>query len=187
MYLNRCKFEFSKDPRQFYNFVNAKRKSSALPSSLRLNSIEASTDPEIVDLFAEFFQSTYSSVSWSNSSYPNHLNRANCIFSPVLTESSLLSDLETITPTYSPGPDGLPGCVLKFCARTICKPILKLFQLSISSSVFLLSGKILLLFYSTKRVRRLMFRTIEESPNCLQFLKHLNALLPLSCNICAPL
>jgi len=61
---------------------------------------------------------------------------ANCIFSPVITESSLLSDLETITPTYSPGPDGLSGCVLKFCARTICKPILKLFHLSISSSVF---------------------------------------------------
>jgi len=136
MYLNQYKFEFSKDPRQFYNFVNAKRKSSALPSSVRLNSIEASADPEIADLFAEFFQSTYNSVSWSNSSYPIHLNRANGIFSPVITESSLLGVLETITPTYSPGPDGLPGCVLKFCARTICKPILKLFNLSISSSVF---------------------------------------------------
>jgi len=136
MYSNRCKFEFSKDPRQFYNFVNAKRKSSALPSSVRLNSIEASTDPEIADLFAEFFQSTYSSFSWSSSSYPNHLNRANCIFSPVITQSSLLSDLETITSTYFPGPNGLPGCVLKSCARTICKPILKLCILSISSSVF---------------------------------------------------
>jgi len=36
--LNRCKFELSKDPRQFYNFVNAKRNSSALPSPVRLNS-----------------------------------------------------------------------------------------------------------------------------------------------------
>jgi len=125
------------DPRQFYNFVNARRKSSALPSSVRLNSIEASTDPEIADLFAVFFQSTYSYVSWSNFSYPNHINRANCIFSPLITKSSLLSDLEIITPTYSPGPDGLPGCVFKFCARTICKPILKLFHLSISSSVLL--------------------------------------------------
>jgi len=72
MCLNQCKFEFSKDPRQFYNLVNAKRKSYnlvnakrkylALPSSVRLNSIEASTDPEIEDLFAEFFQSTYSSL-----------------------------------------------------------------------------------------------------------------------------
>jgi len=65
MYLNRCKFEISKDPRQFYKFINAKWKSSALPSSVRLHSIEASTDPEIADLFAEFFQSTYSSVFWS--------------------------------------------------------------------------------------------------------------------------
>jgi len=37
-------------------------------------------DPEVADLFAEFLQSTYSSVSWSYSSYPNHLIRANCIF-----------------------------------------------------------------------------------------------------------
>jgi len=44
MYLSRCKFEYSNDPKQFYYFVNAKRKSSALPSSLRFNSMEASTD-----------------------------------------------------------------------------------------------------------------------------------------------
>jgi len=67
----------------FQRFVSAKRKSSSLPSSVRLNSIEALTDPEIADLFSEFFQSTYSSVSWSNSSHPNHSNKANCIYLPV--------------------------------------------------------------------------------------------------------
>jgi len=51
MYLSRCKFEFSNDPKQLYNFVNAKRKSSALPSSVRFNSMEASTDSKIADLF----------------------------------------------------------------------------------------------------------------------------------------
>jgi len=54
MNLNRCKFEFSNGPKQFYNFVNAKRKSSALPSSVRFNSMEASMDSEIADLFAEY-------------------------------------------------------------------------------------------------------------------------------------
>jgi len=92
MYLSRCKFEFSNDPKKFYNFVNAKRKSSALPSSVRFNSMEASTDSEIADLFAEFFQTTYSSAAWSNSNYHNPLNRENCIFTPVITESSLLRD-----------------------------------------------------------------------------------------------
>jgi len=59
----------------------------------------------------------------SNSSYLNHLNRANCIFSPVITES----DLETITPTYSPGPDGVPGSVLKLYAHTFLNPLLNFF------------------------------------------------------------
>jgi len=92
VYLSRCKFEFSNDPKQFYNFVNAKRKSSALPSSVRFNSMEASTDSEIADLFAEFFQTTYSSAAWSNSNYPNPLNKANCIFTPEISEivSSIL-------------------------------------------------------------------------------------------------
>jgi len=82
MYLSRCKFEFSNYPKQFYNFVNAKRKSSALPSSVSFNSMEASTASEIADLFAEFFQTAYSSAAWSNSNYPN------CIFTPIITESS---------------------------------------------------------------------------------------------------
>jgi len=72
MYWNRCKFEFSKDPSQFLTL--------SMPI---VNSIEASTDPDIADLFAEFFPSTYSSVSWPYTSYPNHLNKANCIFIPV--------------------------------------------------------------------------------------------------------
>jgi len=88
--------------------------------------MEALTDSEIADLFAEFFPTTYSSAAWSN--YTNPLNRANFTFTSLINESSLLRDLTAITPTYSPGPDGLPGCVLKFFASTICKPILKLFN-----------------------------------------------------------
>jgi len=65
MNLSRCKFEFSKDPRQIFNFGNAKRKSSALASSVWLNSIEEFMYSDIPDLFAEFFQNTFSSASSS--------------------------------------------------------------------------------------------------------------------------
>jgi len=50
--------------------------------------MEASTASEIADLFAEFFQTAYSSAAWSNSNYPNPLKGANCIFTPVITKSS---------------------------------------------------------------------------------------------------
>jgi len=170
MYLSRCKLEFSNDPKQFYNFVNAKRKSSALPSSVRFNSMEASTDSEIADLFAEFFQTTYSSAAWSNSNYPNPLNKANCIFTPEITEISLVRDLRDLSFVRQP-------YVNRFLNFLIC-----LFH----RQFFLLSGKTLLSFHFTKRVRRLMPRITEVFLNCRQFLKHLNVLLLLICNIYVP-
>jgi len=181
MYVSRCKFEFLNDPKQFYNFVNAKRKSSALPSSVHFNLIGASTDSEIADLFAEIFQTTYSSAAWLNSNYPYPLNRANCIFTPAITESSLLRDLATTTSTYSPGPDGLPGCVLKFCASTICKPILKLL-----SSGFPTIWKDRFIIPLHKKGAKADAQNYRGYLNCRQFLKHLNLLLLLICNIYVP-
>jgi len=59
-YLARCKIQFTLDPKQFYNFVNTKRKSSSYPSSLKFENSAANTDQAIADLFAQFFQTTYS-------------------------------------------------------------------------------------------------------------------------------
>jgi len=68
------------------------------------------------------------------------------------------------------------GVCLSFAPELFVNPFLNLFICLSHHLIFLLSGKILLLFHYTKRVRRWIFRTIEESQNCLQFLKHLNAL-----------
>jgi len=46
---------------------NVKLPSNSRTSSVCLNSVEASTDSEIANLFAEFFQTTYRLASWSNS------------------------------------------------------------------------------------------------------------------------
>lgn len=32
-----------------------------------------------------------------------------------------------VQPVYLPGSDGIPGCVLKFYAEALCKPLLRLF------------------------------------------------------------
>jgi len=55
---------------------------------------------------------------------------------------------------------------LSFVPELFVNPFLNFFICLSHHLFFLLSGKILLLFHSTKRVRMLMFRTIEESPNC---------------------
>jgi len=35
-----------------------------------------------------------------------------------------------------PGPDGIPGCVLRYCVEALCKPLLKLHTLYLESSQF---------------------------------------------------
>jgi len=95
MNLNRCKFEFSNGPKQFYNFVNAKR---SRRHCLHRYVLTQWRHRWILKLLI-CLPSTYSSAVWSNSNYPNPLNRANCIFTPVITESSFLRDLATSTTT----------------------------------------------------------------------------------------
>jgi len=62
--------------------------------------------------------------------------KSNFICCPVISESSLLLDLQRVKPDYSPGPDGVPGCVLRYCAETLCRPLHKLCTLSFETSDF---------------------------------------------------
>ena len=61
--------------------------------------------------------------------YPYNLESANCIFKPLIMESSLLNYLKALNLVFSPGPDGLPGCVLRYCAEELLRPLYNLFQL----------------------------------------------------------
>jgi len=81
-------------------------------------------------MFADFFQTTYSTSSpHAGHSYPYMLNSINCMNSPAITESSLLCELKLNKPVLTP-------FVLKYCAVSLCRPLHKLFTLSIDSSSF---------------------------------------------------
>jgi len=40
-----------------------------------------------------------------------------------MSESSLLLYFQRVKPVYSPVPKGVPGCVLRYCAETLCRPL----------------------------------------------------------------
>jgi len=61
----------------FYNIL--KRKSSSYPSSLKFENSAASTDQAIADLFAQFFQTTYSTSSPPDQSYPYVIPKSNIL------------------------------------------------------------------------------------------------------------
>jgi len=61
-YFNRCKVQFSQNPRKFYNFVITKRVSTNYSSSLSFENLTIITDQAKADLFAKFFRTTYSTL-----------------------------------------------------------------------------------------------------------------------------
>jgi len=77
------------------------------------------------------------------------------------------------------------------CALVLFEPFVNpflSFSICLSHHLFFqLPAKTLLLFHSTKRVQKWISRTIGIFLNWLKFLEHLNSLLLLTGNICAPL
>jgi len=62
--------------------------------------------------------------------------KSNFDFCPVISESSLFLDLQRVKPVYYPCPDRDHGCVLRYCADTLTRPLHKLFTLSLETSDF---------------------------------------------------
>ena len=59
-YLNLMRCKLKSNPKDFYKFVNSKRKTDGFPSTMRYGNTESSEDLVIADFFANFFESTYS-------------------------------------------------------------------------------------------------------------------------------
>jgi len=82
-YLYRCKFQFAQDPKQFYNFVCTKRKTSSYPSSLFF---EITSDQAIADLYAKFLQTTYSTLPYSEQPYSYAVSKSHLLFCPTINQ-----------------------------------------------------------------------------------------------------
>jgi len=62
------------------------------------------------------------------------VSKSNFMFCRTVNDSFVLVNLQRVKPVYSPGPDGIPGGVFRYCAEALCKPFLKLFTLCLESS-----------------------------------------------------
>lgn len=135
-YLSRMRAKLNSNPKQFFNFVNSKRKSNGLPSHLKFGDEESSTDNGMADLFAEFFQSTYTSSNPVTSNYPYAIQVYNFIPNISLSYDEVLNGLKSLEPNFSAGPDGVPASILRTCADWLYIPLTDLFNVSLCSGIF---------------------------------------------------
>ena len=102
---------------------------------MKFGSTEATADSDIANMFADFFQNSYSTFT-STSNYSFNINRLNFLPQILLTEEEVLNGLKTLKNSISPGPDGVPANVLKLCAIELYIPLTKLFNYSLSLGYF---------------------------------------------------
>lgn len=136
MYLLKVKSRLNSDPKGFYNFVNSKRKVKGYPASLNYRGTAKSSDCDIADLFASFFQSTYVDSCDPILSYPYRIQCFDLMFNLSFSYHEVYSALLALKPSTRAGPDGVPAIVLRECADFLFIPLTKMFNRSLSIGVF---------------------------------------------------
>lgn len=136
-YLNKTKAEIRSTPKRFFDFVNLKRKSNVMPTTMSFNYNSSSSEEEISNMFADYFESVYSdaaAVPADGSNVPSDAL-------PTITMDSIEVEtvygyLKTVKSSFQPGPDNIPSFVVKYCADLLCVPLTYLFNLSLDSGIF---------------------------------------------------
>lgn len=127
-YIDNVQADMALNPAEFRNFVKVNRKStSSYPTEMYLHETNGSTPNQIVDLFADFFESSYvpDDLNWSfEDVYQTPLSYEEIDVS--------LHDIETAIHLLKwkggLGPDAISPFVIKMCAESLTWPLWLLFQ-----------------------------------------------------------
>lgn len=133
LYLNRTKDQLKSNPKLFYRFVNSKRKSHIYPKSFKFNSVVNDDDVGISNMFADFFQSTYSNNLYDHKTeYPYTIPKSVGINVSPISAKTVLENLKALKISFVPGPDGVPANILKHTANVLSHPLSVIFNKSLS-------------------------------------------------------
>lgn len=136
--------EIKSCPRNFFNYVKTKLKSSSFPSTMSLDGKEADNSENICNLFANFFQETYTSFTDNDRDfdYFSYLPQFSTdIGVGHINAHDILMGLENLDASKGPGPDGIPPVFMKKLATELTTPLFWLFNLSLQCGKFPLEWK----------------------------------------------
>ncbi|XP_055622265.1 uncharacterized protein LOC129765851 [Toxorhynchites rutilus septentrionalis] len=127
----RMQTNLRQNPRNFWKFVNSKRKNSTLPSNVLYNDVEANTHTECCELFAKFFTSVFdhipaseAQVKFASLGVPMDVISLTTF---VVTPAMVISAAKKLKSSLSPGPDGIPSVLFCRCAADLAEPLSVIF------------------------------------------------------------
>lgn len=128
--------EIISDPRKFFDYIRSTRKSDGYPGSLRNNGGVESNPQKIADMFADSFQESYRQDSYVGSSNNEPDINSVLLTDLQISDYELIQALNRLDVTKSSGPDIIPNSFLVNTASSILKPLLILFNRSLSEGYF---------------------------------------------------
>lgn len=139
-YVLRVQTNLRRNPRGFWSFVNAKRKSKDIPDSVFLDQHESGSPELSCDLFAQHFKSVFAAgcatdeeaAVAANNVPENLLDLSTFDVSADMVKQALAK----LKSSFSPGPDGIPSVVYRRCADALVAPLLAIFNKSFSQQTF---------------------------------------------------
>ncbi|XP_055527459.1 uncharacterized protein LOC129720074 [Wyeomyia smithii] len=144
-YVLRIQSSLRRNPKGFWNFVNSKRNTSSIPSSVFLDDETASTAATTCNLFARHFASVFNSgcTSQQEAEYAASDVPADLVDlrSFVITNEMVVEAAKKLKCSYSPGPDGVPAVVLTRCIAALVDPLCCIFNRSFNEGKFPLLWK----------------------------------------------
>ncbi|XP_055604337.1 uncharacterized protein LOC129752587 [Uranotaenia lowii] len=137
-HISRFQQNLKRDPSSFWKHFKSKRRHATIPVDISFNGVAASNMTESTNMFADFFQSVFSSADYeTDSNYLASIQSHDVnLPMPSLTEQEVFERLSTVDPSKGTGPDDIPHSVLKNCAASLAAPICHLFNRSLRERTF---------------------------------------------------
>lgn len=135
-FIGQTELNLKYNPNQFWSFLNRKKNCTSIPQNMTFNNQTLTNPEQIVNAFAQFFQSTYAPSACVTDDVEYVHNNRISLSVPTISENDVLLALEKLKPKSTEGPDGLPAYFLKDCAMILAKPLCVLFNLCLKNSIF---------------------------------------------------
>ena len=119
---------------------------------------------EKAELFNSFFSKQYSLISSSSAllNYINHTTEKR-LFTVALSVESIGTIIQNLDSNKTHGPDNINIRILKICGDSLYQPLETIFRQALVTGVFLLNGKKVTLFLSTKKMTSKISKSFSPS------------------------
>jgi hypothetical protein len=132
-YVKRMNSDIRSNPRQFWAFIEDKRKSNFIPSVMTYQSETITGPQEIVNGFADHFSKFFTPAK-NNTYVPPASNNTFSLDS--VTEEQVLTAIRKLKPNMTQGHDQIPAFLVRDCACVFVEPLAIIFNLILKSCQF---------------------------------------------------